>query len=235
MTYEVDGNPSSLMKGLPVFHGEAEKYQEWKLKFREYANAKGFSDGLEPLATYPPANHADVASPGADEKTKWIKVNDKAFAYYTLALEGDQVFQMIMASCTTEFPLGLAYLIGRKLDAHYQPHDLLSAILFGIEMENQLSKVKMGDTDSPALMFNHLASIKVAYSYPGHVIPDEKFYTTIIRAAPSNYDQAILVALNAATVSLDSIQVAMMKKFRYIVAKNPKLGGGKLSSQTPMY
>eukprot|EP01083_Nonionella_stella_P145805 457688_1 len=65
-----------------------------------------------------PVNSLDTLKDDGSEdelKIKYIRDNEKAFSAYTLALEGDQVFQLITAAITDDWPDGGAHLITDNL------------------------------------------------------------------------------------------------------------------------
>ena len=80
---------------IPTYDGRREHYQKWKMQFKAYCVVKGFHGALRRRAANMPANCLDTQTAGADDviKIKYIRDNEKAFSAYTLALEGDQVFQ----------------------------------------------------------------------------------------------------------------------------------------------
>ena len=128
---------------------------------------------------------------------------------------------------TEDWPEGLAVLISEKLEKQYTPKDIISAI----EMEAELAKVTMDISDSPVELFNRLAGIKISFSTATNTIADEKFFTTIIRAAPSEYDTAIQNCMDkkGSSCKLDDIQEEMLKKFRFINAKSVGLSNAESS------
>ena len=111
----------NVYKGLPTFDGKKENYQKFKLKFNAYANAKGFLEVLSEDDNELPAD------PNAEELTdaqrKSVKVNKNAVCAYTMALVGDDVFDIIPESRTTEYPNGLGYLITKELEDQFKPED----------------------------------------------------------------------------------------------------------------
>ena len=228
-----DAEGSSTVVKLPTYKGVPAGYQKFRLRFSAYCNAKGFAIGLKPQAVNMPTSETDVTDTDplvAASKLAYVKANANAVSAYTLALEGDQVFQMVMSATTADWPNGLAHLITDKLEAQYQPHDLVAEI----ELDAKMQSIIMETNASPLLLFNQIAALQLGYSAPGRVIPDSKFYPMIIRVAPHQYDDVIQTALEAGTVSLDSIQTAMMKKYRFIIAKNPKLGAASPASKSPI-
>ena len=208
------------------FDGSAANYQRFKLRFRAYANAKNFILALSrpSISSAMPKDYNDTAT---ETKKKFLKANSNEMSAYTLALEGDQVFQMIAGAMTEDWPEGLAVLVSEKLEKQYAPKDIISAI----EMEAELAKVTMDISDSPVELFNRLAGIKISFSTATNTIADEKFFTTIIRAAPSEYDTAIQNCMDkkGSSCKLDDIQEEMLKKFRFINAKSVGLSNAESS------
>ena len=88
-------------------------------------------------------------------KKAYVKANANAVSVYTLALEGDQVFQMVMSAITPDWPNGLAHMITDKLKAQYQPQDLVA----DIEMEANMQRITMDTHESPLLLFNQIAAL----------------------------------------------------------------------------
>jgi hypothetical protein len=133
-----DADGSSTIIQLPTYHGDPAAYQKFILCFRAYSNAKGYAVALDPLATNMPTSETDITDTDrkiAAIKKAYVKANANAVSAYTLALEGDQVFQMVMSATTADWPHGLAHLITDKLEAQYQPHDLVAEIELDAKMQ----------------------------------------------------------------------------------------------------
>ena len=126
-----DAEGSSTVVKLPTYKGVPAGYQKFRLRFSAYCNAKGFVIGLKPQAVNMPTSETDVTDTDplvAASKLAYVKANANAVSAYTPALEGDQVFQMVMSATTADWPNGLAHLITDKLVAQYQSHDLVAEI-----------------------------------------------------------------------------------------------------------
>ena len=226
-------DPSVSTIRIPTFDGRREHYQKWKMQFKAYCVVKGFHGALRRRAANMPANAIDTLTPDGDEdviKIKYIRDNEKAYAAYTLALEGDQVFQLITTAINDDWPDGAAHLITERLDTQCQPDDQVAKI----EIESELAKVTMAKEESPVELFNQLANVRVSFTQPGRPIPDDKFYPTVIRVSPEAYDTNIQTAMKDTFVTLNTIQDSMMEKYRFMCAKNTAFGQGlKLSSKSP--
>ena len=98
----------------------------------------------------------------------------------TLALEGDQVFQLIITAITTDWPDGAVHLITERLDTQCQPDDQVAKI----EIETELARVTMDTEESPVELFNKLANTRISFTQPGRPFADDKFYPTVIRVPP---------------------------------------------------
>ena len=110
-----------------------------------------------------PVNSLDtLTDDGADDelKIKYIRDNEKAFSAYTLALEGDQVFQLITTAITDDWPDGGVHLITERLDAQCQPDDQVALI----KIETKLARVNMDKKESPVELFNRLANVRVSFT-----------------------------------------------------------------------
>jgi len=95
-----EGTEGTSIK-MPTFDGSAANYQRFKLRFRAYANAKNFILALSrpSISSAMPKDYKDTAT---ETKKKFLKANSNAISAYTLALEGDQVFQMIAGEITKD-------------------------------------------------------------------------------------------------------------------------------------
>ena len=218
---------------IPTYDGRRENYQKWKMQFKAYCVVRGFHQALRRVTVNMPANHLDTQLvSGADDrdKIKYIRDNEKAFSAYTLALEGDQVFQLITTAITTDWPDGAAHLITERLETQCQPDDQVAKI----EIETELAKVTMEKEESPVELFNKLANIRVSFTQPGRPFDDDKFYPTVIRVSPDAYDVSIQNAMKNRAVTLNSIQDSMLEKYRYMCAKDSAFGREtKSSSKSP--
>ena len=221
---------------IPTYDGRRGHYQKWKMQFKVYCVVKGFHRALRRCAAnMPGVNCLDTqtADRADDEiKIKYIRDNEKAFSAYTLALEGDQeIFQLITTAITADWPDGAAHLITEWLDTQCQPDDQVAKI----EIETEVAKVTMDKEESPVELFNKLANVRVSFTQPGGPIADDKFYPTVIQVSPEAYDAAIQDAVKDTAVDLNTIQDAMLEKYRYTCAKNSAFGQGiRSSSKSPI-
>ena len=208
---------------IPTYDGRRENYQKWKMQFKAYCVVRGFHQALRRVTVNMAANHLDTQmASGADDrdKIKYIRDNEKAFSAYTLALEGDQVFQLITTAITTDWPDGAAHLITERLETQCQPDDQVAKI----EIETELAKVTMDTEKSPVELFNKLANIRVLFTQPGRPFGDDKLYPTVIRVSPEEYDVAIQNAMKDRAVTLNTIQDSMLEKYSCMCAKSSAFG-----------
>ena len=146
-----DSHESGAYKGMPTFDGKKEKFQKFKLKFKAYANAKGFKEALaDTTANLPADPNAEALT---DEQRKSVKANNDAVCAYTMALIGDEVFEIITNCTTTAYPDGVAHMIATELTSEYQPSDGASKL----EYLNSLNEVKLTKDENPACLFNKLS------------------------------------------------------------------------------
>jgi hypothetical protein len=88
------------------------------------------------------------------------KENSKAVAYYTLAFKSARLRAMINKANTDEWPGGEAWMINTALIKKYRPDDIIAAA----EARRRLNDVSMKKYDDPAIRFEQLAEIEVAYA-----------------------------------------------------------------------
>ena len=86
-----DPEGSSTVLKFSVYQGDPDKFQRFLLRYKAYANAKGFADALVPLATNMPTSETDITDTDRTKiaaiKKAYVKANANAVSAYTLALE----------------------------------------------------------------------------------------------------------------------------------------------------
>jgi hypothetical protein len=184
------------------------------LKFRAYASEKGFKYVLKSGEGKP---EDPEAADLTEEQKKWVKANEKAVSAYTMALTGEEVFEVICNSVNEDYPDGLAYLITKELMDEYQPNDGTSSL----EYMNSLGQLKLKKGENPANMFNKVASIKLAYGSVENRVQERDLVMAIIRAAPDYYSESIESKMNekGEELKVKDLKQVMNSKFRFLVAK----------------
>ena len=210
-TSSESSNPFRIM---PTFDGKKEKFQRFMLKFRAYASEKNFKYALKESEYMPEDPEAEELT---EDQKKWVKANEKAVSAYTMALIGEEVFEVICNSITEAYPDGLAYMITEELTNEYQPSDGTTSL----EYLNSLNKVKLGKNENPANVFNKVAAIKMAYSTTKDRVQERDLVMTIIRVAPDQYSEAIenLMQQKGDELTVKDLKEAMNRKFRFMVAR----------------
>ena len=141
-TMSTDSLESAAYKGIPTFDGKKEKFQKFLLKFKVYANAKSFKNALTRATALLPDD--PNAAGLTDDETKRIKDNNNAVCALTMALTGDEVFEIVANSMTEDYPDGEAWRIMEDLLSEFQPNDGTSRL----EFLNALNQVKLGKKKS---------------------------------------------------------------------------------------
>lgn len=201
-------------RAIPTFDGKKENYQRFMLKFRAYASERGFKRVLTSSDDKP----EDPEAAGLTEvQQKWVKENEKAVSAYTMALTGEEVFEVICNSVTENYPDGLAYQITEELKREYQPDDGTSSL----EYLNKLNKLKLSKTENPAKIFNKVAAIRMSYGTTENKVQERDLVMAIIRAAPKQYSETIENVLNEKgdELKVKDLKEVMNRKFRFLVAK----------------
>jgi hypothetical protein len=210
-----DSHESGAYKGMPTFDGKKDKFQKFKLKFKAYANAKGFKEALVATTADLPAdpNNAELS----DDQKKRVKANNDAVCAYTMALIGDEVFEIITNCVNEAYPDGVAHMIATELTNEYQPSDGASKL----EYLNSLNEVKLAKDDNPACLFNKLSSIKMSFNTVTNPVDENDLIMTVVRVAPDCYSETIERTMEEKgnSLTLKHMKEAMNTKFRFLVAR----------------
>ena len=152
-----------------------------------------------------------------EAQQKCVKENEKAVSAYTMALIGEEVFEVICNSVTENYPDGLAYQITLELKREYQPDDGTSSL----EYLNRLSKLKLRKTENPLKLYNKVAAIKISYGTSENKVQERDLVMAIIRAAPKQYSEKIENVLNERgdELTVRDLKEVMNRKFRFLEAK----------------
>ena len=209
-----DSNESGVYKGMLTLDGKKENYQNFMLKFKANANAKGFLSVLTLNAALPADSRVDGLTV---DQNKLVKANIDALCAYTMALVGDDVFDIITSSFTTEYHHGLAHLITAELDDQFKPDDGTSKI----EYMNALSSVSMGKDSDPAKLFNKLAKIKTAYNSATNIVQESELVMTVVRVAPAKYSETIKKVMKAKgnSLTVKDMKKEMIEHCTFLIAR----------------
>jgi hypothetical protein len=150
---------------VPIFDGEIESYDEFEMQWNAFAQVKGFSDALmvEGHPDMPTDHKTDIPDDGQGQVKKEArakKENAKAVAYYTLDFKSVRFRAMINKAKAEEWPGREAWNINAALIKKYRPDDIIA----GAEARRRLNEVSMKKYDDPAILFEQLAEIEVAYA-----------------------------------------------------------------------
>eukprot|EP00957_Ditylum_brightwellii_P205112 15342333-Ditylum_brightwellii.AAC.1 len=130
---------SSTLK-IPVFNGEAQKFQSWMIRFLSYSRVKGFSTTLM-MSSELPTSEEEIGTLNAtnsDEKKKIAtgKQNTLVMAHLTMTLGTELLLNKVTTVCDDSWPGGLAYKLIKNIKEEYQPEDRVSAV----EIKRKMSK-----------------------------------------------------------------------------------------------
>jgi hypothetical protein len=172
----------------PQFSGEDKDYFAWEMRFQAYAGVKGFSQSINPEAKDPllPDNPEDNPLAGWPNATKLALDKNKVAIYtLTLCLTSQGSMGFILKARTEHYPQGLAWMVMKYLRERYAPKDRVSRI----EMKRQLTAVKMGPRDNPAIMFEEFHRLSNIFNDPGTgmSISQDDFMAQVFIAAPDSY------------------------------------------------
>jgi hypothetical protein len=137
----------------PKFNGEDTEYFTWEIRFQAYPGVKGFLQAinLDAADLDLPKNPDDPPLVNGFPLAQKLALERNRVAMYTLTLclcnQGSMGF--MLKARTELYPTGLAWMVMKLLRERYAPKDMVSRI----EMKRQLTAVRMGPRDNPAIMF----------------------------------------------------------------------------------
>jgi hypothetical protein len=178
-----EGSPS-----VPTFDGKIENYEEFEMQWNAFAQVEGFSDAL--MAKDHPDMPTDYKTAIPDEgqgqgkkEAQAKKENDKTVAYYTLAFKSARLRAMINKDKTEEWPGGEAWIVNAALIKIYRTDDIIAAA----KARRRLNYVSMKKYDDPAILFEQLAEIEVAYAGPTIKITEQDCIGVVFATAAEKY------------------------------------------------
>jgi hypothetical protein len=150
---------------LPAFDGTHDGFQKWWMRFKAYARVHKFVQSIQQGTGDPDLPVADASSLSVDAdvanlQTLAKKRNDIAMAQFTMAFTTDSDLAMIYEAESIAWPNGKASSVVDALFKKYSPQDTASLV----ELQHDLSNVKMKNTDDPAILFGKLSAIKNKYN-----------------------------------------------------------------------
>jgi hypothetical protein len=189
-TQLINLNMSGHGKGkarVPTFDDKIENYEEFEMQCNAFAQVEGFSEAL--LAKGHPDMPSDYKTvtpdEGQGEGKKQVRAkneNTKAVAYYTLAFKSARLRAMINTAKTDEWSGGEAWMINATLIKKYRQDDIVAAA----EARHRLNDVSMKKNDDPAVLFEQLAEIEVAYAGTTIKITEQDCIGVVFATAAEN-------------------------------------------------
>ena len=155
---------------MPKFDGKKEHFQDWWVKFRSFAIAKGVYKALVDGNDLPTSDDVELEESVPAQKLQIAARtrNNMAMAYLLNSFKNDRLTNMALSTMTDEWPGGLAYEVVAKLKRTYQPKDTMSEV----EMQRALMKVSMKKNDDPSVLFQQISSISLSYNSETRRVPE---------------------------------------------------------------
>jgi hypothetical protein len=180
--------------------------------------AKGHPDMPEDYKTAIP----DEGQGQGKKEARAKKENAKAVAYYTLAFKSARLRAMINKAKTEEWPGGEAWMINAALIKKYMPDDIIAAD----EACRILNDVSMKNYDDPAILFEQLAEIEVAYTGTTIKITEQDCIGVVFATAAEKYHSVLTSEQHTkgAGLTMDDLEYAMNQLWRQ--------GGGNQKKHT---
>jgi len=160
--------------------------------------------------------------------------NELAMASFSMAFTTEKTMNIVYASCTEEWPDGIAYLVVRELMKKYRPLDTISKI----EMRQKLTRIKMKKGMDPSILFETLTSIQNQYLGPGKRLPKEELIAIILDVATEEYKAILTVErkMKGESLTVEDLENVMSEEFRQMTrnqAKPERTEGEMLLLQFP--
>ena len=178
---------------LPVFDGEAKKYQSWWIRFQAYSRVKGFNVALRKSADLPvkeeDVDALDASNVNEKKKIVAVKKNALAMAHITMALGSESLLNKVNTVSSDEWPGGLAYKLIESLKEEYQPEDRVATV----EMKRQMSKVKMRKYEKPSKLIEQIMMIENQFSGHAKKLDEEDKIAMVLEKAPKDYASVLTV------------------------------------------
>ena len=188
-----------------------------------YAGVKKFLGAINPSGPEPGLPAAQVPAAGvtynAGQKAA-LERNQLAMYTLTLCLTNQGSMGFILKARTKEFPGGLAWMVMKFMRERYAPKDRISRI----EMKRQLTAVKMGPKENPAIMFEEFHRLANLFNDPNNAmeISQDDFMAQVFIAAPDHY-QSVLNSesrQHGANLTLAHLEQAMTQLWRATYGKD---------------
>jgi hypothetical protein len=202
---------------IPTFDGKLESYEEFEMQWNAFGQVEVFSDAL--MARGHPDMLMDhktvIPDDGQGQGKKQArakKENAKAVAYYTLELKSARLRAMINTAKTDEWPGGEAWMINAALVKKYRPDDIIAAA----ESSHILNDVSMKKNEDPAILFEQLAEIEVAYADTTIKITEQGCIGVVFATAAEKYHSVLTSEqrTKGADLTMDDIEDAVNQLWR---------------------
>jgi hypothetical protein len=135
------------------------------------------------------------------------KENAKAVAYYTMEFKSAILRATINKAKTDEWPGGEAWMINAALIKKYRPDDIIAAA----EARRRLNDVSMKKYNDPAVLFEQLAEIEVAYAGTTIKITEQDCIGVVFATAAEKYHSVLTSEqrTKGAGLTMDDLEDAM--------------------------
>jgi hypothetical protein len=212
---------------VPTFDGKIENYEEFEMQWNTFSQVEGFLDALmakghpDMPTDYKTAIPHEGQGQGKKE-ARAKKESAKAVAYYTLAFKSARLRAIINKDKTEEWPGGEAWMINAAFIKKYRPDDIIAAA----EANRRINDVSMKKYDDPAILFEQLAEIEVAYAGTTIKITEQDCIGVVFATAAEKYHSVLTSEqrTKGADLTMDDLEDAMNQLWRK--------GGGSQNKQT---
>lgn len=199
---------------LPKFSGKSCEWVRYWQKFEAFAKVNKFKRSVtKTLDTELPSREDKLSNDDLIKKKQEMAIerNDVAILFLTLSLQLESDLAMIEKSKTEAWPDGLAQSVVVVLPKKYYPDDIMT----GVEFATELSNVNMGEQDSPANLFEQIATIRNKYKKEAAKKHKSDYIAIVIAKSPRNYKTTVLSTQQrlGSAVELEDIEKDMQMSY----------------------
>ena len=171
---------------LPIFDGEAKKFQMWWTRFNAYASVYKFRQAIQENGDEDlPESFKEVfdeETPEGKKKMAAIKRNEIAMASFTMAFTTETLMGLVYKASNVDWPSGLTKLVVQGLLQKYRPLDSVSKV----EMYIRMSQVNMKKGADPSTLFDQIHAIDNQF-----VVDQSNLIAAVMHAATEDYHSII--------------------------------------------
>ena len=207
----------------PMNNGEAgEEQVMWRMRMEAHLSERGLADVLDPnFESTLPTNEADVLDETVSKQKVQAdarRLNTNAMNALVQALGTAALMRMVFLEKKRDaaWPSGKFSLLYREINELFAPEDDVAEM----EMEDEMSKLKLDKKKDPKTLLEDMAAIEVRY---GCALSEKKKAAVIIRAGKKDY--ATIMAVTGTSIRGARNRAATAKELTLEMHKQWRIQG----------